>query len=165
MGSITALPAGDRHPLCDSEDLAADVALGYFDEDAICLRYAIDVATLAKIGKDAAFRRLALDALRRQDEAGDAFRLAARRRMDGMLDVLQGIAKDAKASKSTRIQAVALLGKYAGHESAEAGSAGVVLQIRTNLDVGRANAGSGTYTLIAAAGEQPGEPDDGGDLL
>lgn len=161
MGSVTSHPASaDRHPLCDSEDLAGEVALGYFDDDAICLKFGIDADTLLAIGRDTGFRRLVLDAMRRQDEGGEAFRMEARRRMEGMLDVLEDIARDDKAGKATRIQAATAIGKYAGHEGSREDGAGVTLQIRTNLAVGKPDAGDGSYTLTARP-----DSDTGGDLI
>lgn len=162
MTNVTPHPsAAVRHPLCDSDDLAFDLALGYFGEPDLCLKHAIDLETLNQIRADEGFQRLVLEAAHHVDERGDAFRLKARRHMDDMIESVREIADDEKSGRGVRLQAISMLSKYAGYEEGEKAGTGVTLQIRTNLDMGNAKAKSGgAYTLTADM-----SADDGSDLL
>lgn len=162
MSNVTKHPASDgRHPLCDSDDLAFELALGYFGIEDICLKFGIQPEDLSAIQKDPGFQALVLDALRIVDERGDAFRLQARKHMDGMLDTLTALANDEKTGRAVRLQAISMLAKYAGYEEGEKAASGVTLQIKTNLDVGKAKAGAGGSYVIEASPVT----DDGEDLL
>ena len=171
MTDPTRLPAANRHALCDSEDLAFEMALGYFSDDALCLKFGIDLETLDAVKVDRAFRVLLLEQSRKIDERGDGFRLEARRHMEEMLQALADIASDGDTAKGSRMKAIELLGKYAGYEDTSENTAGVMLEIRTNLDVGGAKTTAGTYTVTANPDgvETPapvaGPDDDGGDDL
>lgn len=136
----STLPAPIQSDAMD--ELAFELALGYFNHDAICLRYGLTRAQLNEIAGTDDFQVRLNDQQRKIDERGDKFRLVARRYAEGVLKQLREIAIDPDVAHGTKIKAIDALCRYAGYEGDEQPVSGVQLQIVTNLEVGRATAGN-----------------------
>jgi len=114
----------DQKPAFVTDDnpvarLAYEVALQYFSEDDLCLRFHMDPETLAALKRNREFQR-AVAAFRREiDEAGTEFRIKARKLASETLPVLGAIAVDPMSEPSDRIAAIKELARYAGYAKNE----------------------------------------------
>lgn len=143
-------------------DLAFEVALGYFDENDLALKFDLSPAQLEAIGKNTAFRKAVRDYRRQIDDAGDAFRLRAKKSAELALDVPNYIAHDKTVDPATRLKAVDQLVKYAGWGKEENADTGVTINIKTYA---APSSGAANGVTIEAGGSRLGgkqqESDDG----
>lgn len=112
-------------------DLAFEWALGYFDENDLALKFDLSPAQLKAVSENTAFKRAVRDYRRQIDDAGDAFRLRAKKSAEIALDVPNRIAHDKTVDPATRLKAVDQLVKYAGWGKDENADTGVTINIKT----------------------------------
>ncbi len=139
-----------------NNDLAYEVVLAFFSDDAICLRYGITHTQLVDVKTSPAFMRLLQDATKQIAEDGDSFRLKAASYADDALKYFDQIAKDEDGSIGLRLRASEMLCKYAGREINVSAAVGQGMQIvlQTNLNMDKLSHES-TYTVRAKIIEPP----------
>lgn len=146
-------------PVTDNwvQELAFEVALGYFAPEDLQLKYDLTPAQYAHVTSLPAFRKASADYRREIDDEGIAFRLRARKAAEDVLAELHAMAFDQRVDARDRLKAMEMLCKYAGFESRrEEGDGGIKLQIVTNLDMG--SAPSRTYTIEVPNDSMQGRP-------
>ena len=112
-------------------DLAFETALGYYSPEELQLKYELSSQRFAILQNTKTFKQ-AVQAYRREiDEAGEHFKLKARRMASEVLDVLFELAGDPNTSSGDRIKAVDHLCKYAGFDKEQENDAstGITIQI------------------------------------
>ena len=127
-------------------DLAFEVALGYFDEGDLKLKFDISDKQLTALKGSDDFRKAVTDFRRQIDDAGDAFRLRAKKAAELALDVTNRIVHDDSVDAATRIKAVDQLVRYAGWGKEDGADKGVTINIKTY------EAGSGVTIEAAEIG-------------
>jgi len=129
------------------EEMAFEVALGYFTPEDLQLKYELSPAHYDHIVGLPAFRKATADYRREIDDEGIAFRLRARKAAEEVLDEIYAAAFDRTEDLKDRLKAAEMLCKYAGFETAKAdGEGGVKLQIFTNLSL-NGSSPQQTYTI------------------
>lgn len=114
------------------QDLAFEVALGYFAPEELVLKFEISEAQLDTIQKHPAFKRAVKDYRRQIDDEGDAFRLRAKKSAELALEVPNRIAHDDLVDPATRLKAVDQIVQYAGWgKKDDKDSSGVTINIKT----------------------------------
>jgi len=116
-------------------DLAFETALGYYTPEELRLKYELSPQKHAVLETTDTFKR-AVQAYRREiDEAGEHFKLKARKMASEILDVLFEIAGNPEATDKDRILAIDNMCKYAGFDKQreEQQSTGITIQI-ANFD-------------------------------
>lgn len=127
------------------QELAFEVALGYFTPEELRTKFDLSESHLAHIQGLPAFKKAVGDYRREIDDEGIAFRLRARKAAEDIIEELYAMAFTQTIDAKDRLKAMEMLCKYAGFETAKTeGSDGVKLQIYTNLNFGGAEK---TYTI------------------
>jgi len=112
-------------------DLAFETALGYYTPGELRLKYERTQHRHRILEQTGTFKK-AVQAYRREiDEAGDHFKLKARKMASELLDVLFEIAADETTTAKERIQAIDNLCRYAGFDKQKDDdkSTGITIQI------------------------------------
>lgn len=146
----------DLLPVSVAEEMAKDVAVGFFDEEQLCRRYALSAKQLSAIASQPAFLRQVDEQKKRLEEDGADFKLAAREEAVDMLRMLSALAKSDGVAGLTRVKAAKEVITAAGFDylrpQKEGGQTVVPIQINTNLSMGQQP--GGTYTIEAKSDEQ-----------
>lgn len=116
----------------DLTKLAFDIALGYNEEEDVCLQYNVTPATLEALRLNPEFRKAVIVAEREITEAGTEFKLKARKLSSLVLDELSTIALSEYATHNDRINAIKELTKLAGYAK-EDSAPGTAFQVNINL--------------------------------
>ena len=129
------------------EEMAFEVALGYFTPEDLQLKYDLTESHYNHITTLPAFKKATADYRREIDDEGIAFRLRARKCAEDILEELYSMAFDQTLDAKDRLKAMEMMCKYAGFEThKQEGDGGVKLQIFTNLNL-NGNAPQQTYTI------------------
>lgn len=129
------------------QELAFEVALGYFTPEDLQLKYDLTPDQYAHVTALPSFRKASADYRREIDDEGIAFKLRARKAAEDILEELHAMAFDQRLDAKDRLKAMEMVCKYAGFEAQRVDDGGgVKLQIFTNLDLNGASSGQ-TYTI------------------
>lgn len=140
----------DLIELAQSDDLAHELALGFFPENVICFRHGVTAAELARLKGDAMFLRKLQDAQLSIAKSGDSFQLMAAEQARSVLGAIAAIAKDPDCSANQRTKAAELLGKWAGYEKDQTMNVGAMqIVLATNLEMGRLETIDGSYEVVS----------------
>lgn len=143
MADTTALEVPTRNWV---EELAFEVALGYFTPEELQLKYDMTPVQYEHVTKLPAFRKAEADYRREIDDEGIAFKLRARRAAEDILTELYAISFNQNIDAKDRLKAMEMLCRYAGFETAKSeDGGGVKLQIYTNLSLN--DSPKQTYTI------------------
>jgi len=102
-------------------DLAFEVALGYYDDESLLLKYEIPQSRLDLLRATDEFQRAVALYRREIDEGGQEFKIKARKLASVVLEELATIAVDDDASHADRISAIRELARLAGYGKEETG--------------------------------------------
>lgn len=139
-------PLPQRHTENWVQNLAFEVALGYFTPEELQTKFGLTPEAYQQITSMVDFRRAEADYRREIDDEGIAFRLRARKAAEEILSEMYAMAFDQTLDAKDRLRAMELMCKYAGFDAnkAEGEGGGVKLQIYTNLNLGPEDK---TYTI------------------
>ena len=143
----------------DKKQLAYELALGYFDDDGLRLKFKLTPAALVDYKTREEIQRLVLIAQREIDESPQAIRIHARRAARVAIQELVTLVEDKDATAKTRMDASRQLREYATVVDKTAIKSGGELPIiiKTNLDLDNAQ---GVYAVVAAEVEEEVADDD-----
>lgn len=119
------------------QDLAFEVALGYYSPDDLRAQFELQPDEYRDITESPAFRRVEMACRREIDEQGKQFKVLARKLATETLPELGAIALDPQASHADRISAINALAKF-GHLHTEEKGAGGNTAFVVNLNLGDA---------------------------
>lgn len=151
----------------EKEEFAYELALGYFDDEGLRLRFGLLPSALETYKASEDIKRMVLLKQREIDESDEAMRIHARRAARVAISDMAALVQDEDAPAKVRMDASRQLREFAtivDKNAIDEGGEGP-LYIKTNLDLGAAN---GVYAVTARdVDEQMDEPpaDDFSDLL
>lgn len=158
--------SANKLPEDTTESLAFDVAVGFFDNEQLAIRYGLAVDEIENIQNQTAFRREVDEQKRLLTEDGSGFKARAREYAMKALDFYHELIDDEDAPYTARAKAADKLVEWAGYQymkpKSEGGGGQVQLVINTNLGLGSSDTGQGNYVIEA---EPVSEEDDGRDLI
>lgn len=135
-----------------AEQLALDVATGYFNAHQLCVRYDLTLSQLAGIRKQPAFQKELMEVRRLLDDGGDQFVVKARRKAERALELLSSDLDNEEATIGQKQRAAVEIIEIAGlKKKKEEGEGGFRLTINTNLALGGPQEAKGVYVLEAKA--------------
>ncbi len=149
----------------DHEKFAYEVALGYFDDEGLRLRFGLTPTALEDYKNREETCRMVLMKQREIDESDQAIRIHARRAARIAIEELAGLVKDDEAPAKTRMEAARQLREYAtvvDKHAIDGGGTGAAIYIKTNLDLGSAD---GVYAVTAKEIDEQRDPEDFSDLI
>lgn len=97
------------------DELAFEVALGYYTPEELSVQYDLSPAKLQFVQENPLFQRAVQKYRREIDESGQEFKFKARKLASILLPEVAAIAADETASHSDRIKAFAELARMAGY--------------------------------------------------
>lgn len=112
--------------------LVTDIALGYYDDDALCRIHDLTPENLEAFRNNTAIRRMLDQQKRELIQSGHKFRTIAKQLAAEMLQEAAVIAMDPNVMPSDRLRAMEMVARFAGLDKAENGPQ-VVINLSTNL--------------------------------
>lgn len=145
------MSTNNRRTLTDEEkdEFAHELALGYFDDEGLCMRFELTPGALEVYKMSPQIQRLVLIKQREIDESDAAIRIHARRAARVAIQDLVMLVRDEDAPAKTRMQAGRELREYAtvvDKQALEQPGGDGPLVIKTNLSIDKAD---GVYALTA----------------
>ena len=148
----------------DKEKFAYEVALGYFDDDQLRLKFQLTPTAVQMYKESEEICRMVLIEQRKIDESDQAMRIHARKAARVAIAELVSLVEDKDATAKTRMDASRQLREYAtvvDKQAIEHSGEGAIY-IHTNLDLDNAR---GVYAVVAEDVEEEMDPDNFDDLL
>lgn len=132
-----------------ANELAFDVAAGFFDDRQLCVRYSLSPAQLKEVQESEQFLVMCDEHKRMLDDGGSDIRVYAREQSRLVVDTLVSMLVNDSTFAMARIKAAQMLLDVAGVKMQKPGDTGggIQLVINTNLALG-AQPGN-VYTLEA----------------
>lgn len=134
----------------EKEQFAYELALGYFDDDGLRMRFSMQPHAVEHYKQSPDIQRMVLMKQREIDESDAAMKIHARRAARVAIKDLVALVQDEDAPAKTRMEAGRQLREYATIVDKNALAAGNdvdgPIYIKTNLDLGAAN---GVYAVTA----------------
>lgn len=149
-----------------AEQMAFDVACGFFNDDQLCRRYGLSLDQLNAVKQQPGFLAIQDEQDRLLRDDGSEFLVKAKGYAGDALDSLWLLARRARSETVRQKAAVSLL-EYArvptGREVATGGSGGPTIVINTNLGLNQEP--KGTYVAEVKPAMAQRVADDNGDLV
>lgn len=139
-----------------AEQLAFDVACGFFNDEQLCVRYGLALDVLEDIKQQGPFLALVDENRRLLEDDGSEFLIKAKKYAGDALDVLHDLANDEDMSGTVRQKSAVSLLEYARVRTGskvEEGNKVAPIIINTNLNLGTEK--KGVYRIEAAPGPRP----------
>lgn len=134
-----------------SEQLALDVAAGYFNDQQLCVRFDLSLAQLTAIKRQPAFQKELMEVRRILEDGGEQFVYQARRKAARALELLSDDMDNEEATVGQKQRAAVEIIEIAGLKKRkdEGDGGGLKLTINTNLALGGREETKGVYVLEA----------------
>ncbi len=149
----------------DKKKFAYEVALGYFDDEGLRLKFKLQPHAVAEYKEREEIQRMVLIERRVIDESPEALRILARKAARVAIEQMTLLVEDTDATAKTRMDASRQLREYATvvdkNAIAGGGEEGPIY-IETNLDMDNAR---GVYAVVAEDVVEEMDPDNFDDLL